>query len=131
VGLSCERVTVDCLVIHREAWGLAPAEIPFAYQKTEADRFVAAWRWARAQGMPRYAFVKAPVEIKPFYVDFDSPIYVEIFAKTVRRTGEANLAEPLITVTEMLPEHRALWLQDAEGQRYTSEFRFAALDLAT
>jgi hypothetical protein len=58
-----------------------------------------AQRWARAQGMPRYAFVKAPVEIKPFYVDFDSPIYVEILAKTVRRTGEANLAEPLITVT--------------------------------
>jgi Lantibiotic dehydratase, N terminus len=125
------RVTVDCLVIHREAWGFAPAEMPFAYQKTEADRFVAARRWARAHGMPRYAFVKAPVEIKPFYVDFDSPIYVEIFAKAVRRTGEANLPEPLITVTEMLPEHRALWLQDAEGQSYTSEFRFVALDLAT
>jgi len=125
------RVTVDRLVIHREAWGSAPAEIPFAYQKTEADRFVAARRWARAQGMPRYTFVKAPVEIKPSYVDFDSPIYVEIFAKTVRRSGEANLAEPLITVTEIPPGRRALWLQGAEGQSYTSEFRLVALDLAT
>jgi hypothetical protein len=80
--------------------------------------------------MPRQVFVKTPIEIKPFYLDFDSPIYVEILAKKVRRTGEASLAEPPITVTEMLPEHTALWLSDAEGQRYTSEFRFAALDLA-
>jgi hypothetical protein len=125
------RVTVDHLVVQREAWGFAPTEIPFAYGKTEADRFVAAQRWARAHGMPRHVFVKTPIEIKPFYLDFDSPIYVEILAKSVRRTGEANLAEPLITVTEMLPEHTALWLSDAEGQRYTSEFRFATLDLAT
>nr|QEO74848.1 hypothetical protein [uncultured bacterium] len=82
------RVTVDRLVVCREAWRFQPAEMAFAHEKDEAARFLAARRWARAHGMPRFVFTKSPVEVKPCYVDFASPVYVNIFAKIVRRTLE-------------------------------------------
>jgi hypothetical protein len=122
------RITVDRLVIARESWAFAPAEFTFAYEKDDAERFLAARRWAAEQGMPRFVFVKSPVEVKPFYVDFDSPIYVDIFAKIVRRTMDSEQSETLITISEMHPVHEQTWLPDAEGQRFTSELRIVAVD---
>lgn len=124
------RVTVDRMVIQREAWSFTPAEIAWVHEKNEGERFLAARRWAHASGIPRWCFGKTPVEIKPFYIDFDSPIYVDLFARMVRRTEEANQPDAHISVSEMLPDHEALWLTDAEGQRYSSELRFVAFDLA-
>jgi hypothetical protein len=122
------RITVDRLVIARESWAFSPAEFTFAYEKDDAERFIAARRWRSEQNMPRFVFVKSPVEVKPFYVDFDSPVYVDIFAKIVRRTRDSAHAESLITVSEMHPVHEQSWLPDAEGQRFTSEFRIIAVD---
>jgi hypothetical protein len=121
------RVTIDRLTISRETWNCTATDLTFAFEETEAQRFVAARRWMQAHSMPRFVFVKAPVEIKPFYVDFTSPVYVELFAKAVRRTVNAGSATP-ITVTEMLPEPHQAWLTDAEGQRYTCEFRCITFD---
>ena len=81
--------------------------------------------------MPRFVFTKSSVEVKPFYVDFASPIYVNIFAKVVRRTLETGGENPLILVSEMLPTADQAWLPDNEGERYTSELRIVALDLLT
>jgi len=122
------RISIDRLVICRAAWRCAPAEMPFASEKTAHERFLAARQWIRAQGMPRRVFVKAPIERKPFYVDFDSPILVNIFAKTVRRMLERGEQASLITMTEMLPTLDQLWLPDAEEQYYTSELRIVAVD---
>ena len=61
----------------RETWNFAPEELDFVYEKEAEVRFVAARRWAREFGLPRFVFARVPVEIKPFYLDFDSPIYVE------------------------------------------------------
>jgi hypothetical protein len=124
------RITVDRLVIARESWAFSPAEFTFAYEKDDAERFLAARRWAAEQNMPRFVFVKSPVEVKPFYVDFDSPIYADIFAKVVRRTKDSEHAEELITISEMHPVHEQSWLPDAEGQRFTSELRIVAVDPA-
>jgi len=127
------RVTIDRLVVLRETWQRAASEMRFAFEKDEAERFLSARRWARELGVPRFAFVRVPVEVKPFYVDFASPIYVELLAKLVRRTGEAGGGEAgreQVTVSEMLPGPDEVWLEDAEGRRYTSELRIAALDLA-
>lgn len=125
------RVTVDRMVIARESWAFSPDEFGFAYEKDDAERFVAARRWAAEQKMPRFVFVKSPVEVKPFYVDFDSPVYVDIFAKVVRRTKDSEEhADSLIAVSEMHPVHEQSWLPDAEGQRFTSELRIIAVDPA-
>jgi hypothetical protein len=124
------RVIIDKLVVCREAWTLVAGEISFAREKEETDRFLSARRWARAQGLPRFVFVKVPVEVKPFYVDFSSPVYVDILAKMIRRTVEHNSANASVSFSEMLPDAAHTWLPDAEGQRYTSELRVVALDLA-
>jgi len=86
--------------------------------------------------MPRFVFVKSSAEVKPFYVDFESPVYLNIFTRTIRPDKQSDAGDKQsdagdarITVTEMLPEHEETWLSDAEGQRYTSELRIVALDL--
>ena len=122
------RISIDRLVIQRETWRFQPAELPFVYDKQDDARFLALRRWRRAQGLPRWAFVKMPTERKPFYVDFDSPALAQMLAKALRRTCEAGAGEEWFSVSEMLPDHRQLWLRDAEGRRYTSELRFVAVD---
>lgn len=129
-GCHTPRLTIDRLVVCREAWHIPAHEIEFAQYKVEADCFLAARRWARLHGMPRFVFVKVSVEMKPFYVDFDSPIYVNILAKAVRRSLEVNPNDSSITVTEMLPSPNQVWLPDAKERHYTSELRIIAVDLA-
>ncbi len=128
------RITIDRLVVNRESWCFAPVELQFAGEKNVAERFLLTRRWARSHGMPRFVFVKTPVEVKPFFVDFDSPIYVDIFAKVIRRTATSDEPEVKtglpICVSEMLPAPSQTWLDDAEGRKYTSEFRLIAVDLA-
>lgn len=123
------RTSLDRLIVSRETWRFPVSELEFAFEKDEARRFIRVRRWARAHGLPQRAFVKAPVERKPVYVDFSSPIYVSIFAKMVRRTSETAGDDSLVCLTEMLPDVEQCWLLDAEGRRYTSEFRFVGLDL--
>lgn len=123
------RVKVDHLVVSRESWRFNPADLDFAAEKDEVARFVRTREWAAAWGIPRYAFVKSSAEAKPIYVNFTSPIYVNILAKMVRRVNAAErLPGKAITVVEMLPVHDDLWLADHEGNRYTSEFRFTWVD---
>ncbi|HKN83602.1 MAG TPA: lantibiotic dehydratase [Pyrinomonadaceae bacterium] len=123
------RVTIDRLIVHREAWSFSLSELDFLQQKEEADRFAALQRWVREHGIPRFVFVKAPLEPKPFYVDFESPILINFFAKTVRRhTSNEALADCLITVTEMIPTPDQVWVTDALGQRYTAELRMVGID---
>jgi len=124
------RVTFDRMVICRETWRFAPDEMQFADEKEKTSRFLAARRWAHAHDMPRFVYVKTPVEIKPFYVDFDSPMLVDMFAKMVRQTAEDGTAGMRVSVSEMLPRLDQIWLPDAEGRRYTSELRIVAVDQA-
>lgn len=123
------RVTVGRLVISRESWGFSREELLFTSIEDEGERFRAARRWARAHGMPRFVFVKVPTEMKPFYLDFDSPIYVDILSKVVRQMEGRPKAEGMITVSEMLPAPDETWLPDAAGNLYTSELRMVAVDL--
>lgn len=125
------RVTIDRVTVSRESWRFPPAELAFANETDEAARFVAARKWRRDHNLPRFLFAKTPVERKPFYVDMESPTFVNIFARLVRRSTEAGGADSLVTVSEMLPAQEDLWLPDAEGHRYTSELRMVALDLST
>jgi hypothetical protein len=124
------RITVDHLMVSRESWSFKASELAFAYKENEAQRFLEARRWGNAHGLPRFFFVKSPVEVKPFYVDLNSHMYVDIFSKVVRRTELAKGGETLIAVSEMVPTHDQAWLTDAAGRHYTSEFRIVAVDPA-
>jgi hypothetical protein len=123
------RVTIDRVTVCRETWRFSPSDLSFAFEKDESARFLAARRFAHMHDLPRFVFVKVPVEVKPFYVDFDSPIYVDILAKMIRRTKEKGRADALVSVTEMHPRADETWLPDGEGEHYTSELRIIAVDL--
>ncbi|MFE9675364.1 lantibiotic dehydratase [Streptomyces sp. NPDC006259] len=122
------RVSIDRLVVQRESWRFHPGQLPFARETDEASRFVAARAWAREHGIPRFVFVKAAHETKPFYVDLDSPLFVNAFAHAVRGAPEEPDGRLTIAVSEMLPTSEQTWLTDHQGQRYTCEFRVIAVD---
>lgn len=124
------RVSIDRVVICRETWRFKLEELRFAAEKDEAERFLATRRWMREHDIPRWAFVKTPTERKPFFVDFDSPILMNMFSKMIRRSLDSNDQNGLIVVTEMLPAFGETWLMDADDQRYTSELRIVAVDQA-
>jgi len=128
-GNHIPRLVLDRLVICRESWSFQAEELKFIDEKNEHERYLEARRWMRKHGLPRFAFAKLPVEVKPIYVDFDSLIYVEMLVKLIRRTLASDQAQEPITVTEMLPQPDELWLRDHEGQLYTSELRIVAHDL--
>ncbi|ASW55432.1 lantibiotic dehydratase [Plantactinospora sp. KBS50] len=123
------RVTVDKLVIARETWRFPAAGLKFAAEKTEALRYLGARRFRAARELPRFVFVTSPTEPRPLFVDFDSPVYVNLFAKAVRRLVRKD-PDARLTVTEMLPTPEQVWLLDDRGNRYTSELRFVAFDTA-
>ncbi|MFB7507561.1 lantibiotic dehydratase [Streptomyces broussonetiae] len=126
-GEHTPRITVDRVTVARETWELPVAEIDFADEKAEAARFVRARHWQRRHDLPRFVFVVSPTEPRPFYVDFDSPVYITILAKAARRLARKDPAARL-KVSEMLPTPEQAWLTDDEGRRYTSELRFVAVD---
>ncbi|MFI9005966.1 lantibiotic dehydratase [Actinosynnema sp. NPDC053489] len=121
------RVTVDRLVVSREAWRFPVAELGFADAKTEARRFVGARAWRTRHDLPRFVFFTSPAEPRPVFVDFDSPASVTLLAKAARRLARAD-ASARLTVTEMLPTPEQTWLTDDRGEVYTSELRFVLHD---
>ncbi|MCC6606144.1 MAG: lantibiotic dehydratase [Anaerolineae bacterium] len=124
------RITIDKLIACRETWRMDAKEMGFAYEKLETERYLAVRRWAKAVGLPRFIFVKSPVEWKPFYLDFESPALAENFAKVVRKTAENQDEEEgtVLTLTEMVPQTDQVWLPDAAGNCYTSELRIVVVD---
>ncbi|WP_410534802.1 lantibiotic dehydratase [Streptomyces sp. KL2] len=120
------RITVDRLVVARETWRIPAGSTDFAAEKDEARRFVRARQWREETGLPRFVFVASPAEPRPFYVDFDSPVYVTVLAKALRRLARRD-PDGQVAVTEMLPTPEQTWLTDDEGRSYTSELRFVAV----
>jgi hypothetical protein len=123
------RVLIDRLVIHRETWRFRKSELDFALKKNEASRFLGARRWMKNHGLPQRVFVKSALEVKPFYVDLESPVLVEILCRAIRRMGSSTGEGEELIFSEMLPGPQQLWLRDAKGASYTSELRFAIVDL--
>ncbi|WP_236796414.1 lantibiotic dehydratase [Amycolatopsis sp. GM8] len=125
------RVMVDDLVLVREAWRVPVADMDFVHRNDDVARFAATRAWARSLGLPRRVFVKSPTETKPFYVDFASPVFVDMFTSAARRAARNSPegAAPALKIVEMLPGPDQTWLTGPAGERYTSEFRFALSDL--
>jgi hypothetical protein len=115
------RISIDGLVVARESWRMQPDELAFAHAATPSERFLGARRLQRRYQLPRYVFVKVPQEAKPYGVDFDSSVLIEIFAHLARKSSS-------VTLSEMLPAPDELWLVDRSGQAYTSELRLIAVD---
>ena len=124
------RVRIDRLTVVRRTWSFRAADIGFTSERDEAARFLQARRWSVAAGLPRYVFVQVPGELKPFFVDLEGPVSVNVLTTFVRTARERGHGEEPVTVVEMLPEPERCWLPDAEGRRYASELRLVAVDTA-
>jgi hypothetical protein len=124
------RITVDDLVISRERWRFAADELASVAVLGPSERFLAFRRWARSLGLPRFCFYKLSTERKPYYLDLESPIYVDLFARHLRAAGGPAPRPASVSITEMLPRIDQTWLGDAAGNLYTSELRIAALERA-
>ncbi|MGM1058987.1 lantibiotic dehydratase [Saccharothrix sp. Mg75] len=121
------RLTVDRLVVTRESWAFPATALGFAAVRDEADRYARTRHWWRDHGLPRHVFAKVQGQQKPIYVDFDSPLLVNVLCRAIRSadlTGDRT-----VRLTEMAPGADHLWLRDAAGRRYTSELRLATVDL--
>jgi hypothetical protein len=118
------RISVDRLVVRREQWRFAAADLPFARVADEAERYLGVRRWKRASDLPRFVFVRTPREAKPFCIDLDSIVSADVLSRAIRRAGD----DGALTVTEMLPDPSQAWLPDADDQRYTCELRIVAVD---
>jgi hypothetical protein len=121
------RVSFDDVIIARERWHFTAGELDFAGIQDTADRFLALRRWAGALEIPRFCFFKVATERKPCYLDLDSPISGDIFARFVRAAREAG-SEVKVAVSEMAPRLDQAWLRDAAENLYTCELRLAALE---
>jgi hypothetical protein len=132
-GRHRPRVNIDDMVLTREAWSVPASELDFARLKDAPERYVRARDWARDRGLPRYVFVKSPSETKPIYVDFASPVFVDMLASCVRRAvrKSADGDLPALKFVEMMPGPGQTWLTGPDGETYTSEFRLAMYDLRT
>ena len=121
------RITIDRMVIYRESWAFDAQEMTFVQLKTPAERFAGARAWCQQHELPNKLFVRVATELKPFYVDLESPVYVEFLCKAVRASLKAG-GDLRVKMSEMLPVHDHVWLPDAEGNRYTSELRLVVTD---
>jgi Lantibiotic dehydratase, N terminus len=124
-----QRVRIDDLVLCRESWRFAAADVPVRSSGGDDARCRDLRSWAEDQGIPQLFFVKTAAEPKPMYVDLRAPLLVDNLVRVIRRAragGDARASQ--VEFTEMLPGPKELWLTDAAGRRYTSEFRMVAVD---
>ncbi len=128
-GPHTPRITIDRLVVQREAWRIPVSAVAPVAAQDAATSYLNTVRWARGLALPQYLFYRTPTERKPTFLDLASPLSVDLFVREVRRLVNNEVpAESLIAFSEMLPGPEHAWLTDAQGNRYTSELRVAAVD---
>jgi hypothetical protein len=106
------------VVLFRQRWTFGAADLPGG--ATAEERFLETQRWRRSHGLPADVFVHTDVEPKPFYVNLDSPLFVDLMRRALPRAAR-------IHVTEMLPGPADLWMGGQPGAngdvgRHASEF---------
>jgi len=122
------RVVFDDLVVVRETWRTTVGQTGLVGPTRERDRYLAARRWRASLGLPERIFVRVATEIKPCFIDLTSLVYVRILCNLVRGAHAKAGDDVEVVVTEMLPATGHAWLLDADGNRYTSEFRLLVRD---
>ena len=113
------------LVLFRRRWVFVPGDAPQPPQESGdpeaagAAFFAQTQEWRHAHALPRHVFLHTPAEPKPFHVDLDSPLAVDLLRRALT-PAEEGAAPPLLHVTEMLPGPDEMWIEDDQG-RYAAE----------
>ncbi len=109
------------VVIERAHWRFKSAEL--RWLDADSERGARAVAFCEAHGLPRRVFVRSPAEVKPLFVDWHSPLLLEILTRLSRQA-------PWLSFSEMLPGPDGLWLRDSKGAPYVCELRSIAVDPA-
>ncbi len=107
------------VVIERAHWRFEAADL--RWLDDELNRVERAAAFREAHRLPRRVFLRSPTEVKPLYLDWHSPILLDLLARLSRQA-------PWLSFSEMLPGPDELWLRDAKGARYVCELRSIAVD---
>ncbi|ADD43711.1 lantibiotic dehydratase [Stackebrandtia nassauensis] len=121
------RFSIDKLVLHRESWHFLADELDWAFASTPAERFREAQHWCREQAIPSRVFYKLSTEEKPCFGDLSSVALVECLAQAIRAAVEQD-ETATVGLSEMLPDLHQAWLPGPDGEMYTSELRFVAVN---
>jgi len=127
-GPHTPRITIDALVVARETWRLKVRDCGLVDEASEAGAFLAARRLRQSLGLPERVFVKIGTEVKPVFVDFAGPFYVQSLRHMLRAARAAGGDDTEVSITEMLPAPDQAWLPDAAGRTYLSELRLHVRD---
>jgi hypothetical protein len=122
------RVVIDGVTVWRAGWRFAAQDLLWSSAGDDADRMLAARRWSRQHGLPRWIYVRAPGEPKPLFIDLEAPISLQILGAAVEQAVRIAGPAAALGISEMLPAFDELWLADAADQRYTSELRMVMVD---
>lgn len=118
LGAHTPRIEIDNVVYQRECWLVEGGLFGESTEKG-FDLFLEVWRWKAQLGLPDEIFVRAAHEPKPVFIDFTCALSVELLATLARQSKQ-------LTITEMWPDTRHLWLDGPDG-RHTCEYRLIAL----
>jgi lantibiotic biosynthesis dehydratase-like protein len=117
------RYVCGKLVLFRARWMFGAGDVPpLARGKvllSDAEFFVETARWRTLHDLPRHVFAHTAAEPKPFYVDLESPISVDLLRRAL--SGAPGGTDVVLFVTEMLPGPDQLWVRDERGG-YATEF---------
>ena len=121
------RISVGRFVVVRESWRVDVAGQPFTRRAGEFASYRAVDRWRRSLGLPDRVYVKLSGEVKPFYVDFGSPVSVLSFLAVLRGSLTRPKGSTELTLSEALPAPAQAWTVDGEGGTYVGEVRMTVL----
>jgi hypothetical protein len=108
------------IVVFRRRWDLPIAEWrALRTSRDGAAAFESVQRWRAREDAPRRVFVASSREPKPYFVDLESPPFLELLDH--HALASTAPADEVLHVTEMLPGPERSWVNDAHG-RYASEF---------
>jgi hypothetical protein len=122
-GSHTPRISVGRFTISRQTWRIDVAGESFTKPSREFELYRAVQRWRRSLGLPDRVYVKLPGEVKPLYLDFDSPVLVLSFLAVVRSALTKPNSPTEIVVSEALPEPNKAWVDGQAGNRYLGEIR--------
>ncbi|MEO6702183.1 MAG: lantibiotic dehydratase [Jatrophihabitantaceae bacterium] len=125
-GPHTPRISVGRFTIVRQSWRVDVAD-EFSQPLGEYESYRAVNSWRRSLNCPDRVYVKLPGEVKPFYVDFNSPISVLSYLAALRGTLKQPNGSTELTLSEALPEPAQAWTVDAAGNRYIGELRMVVV----
>ncbi len=117
---SWPRMVDGRSVLFRRWWSFGQEEYPFPSQTalSELDWFARVAEWRQRWSLPGRVFVRSPQKAKPFFIDLESPVLVDLLRRELRRTASPPQR---LYVAEVYPDIPDCWVQDSRG-RYAAEF---------